>query len=686
MLIRNKRWPHLTVNLSGIRSFFTACLIWLLPIVVHGQFTDTNGNGTLTVTGYNGSGGSVVIPAAIFTYSTINGTLTVTAYNGPGGAVVIPAVVEGIPVTGIADDAFSSSSIMSVDISSNINDIADDAFLDCLSLTNIIVDVQNTNYSSLNGVLFNQLQTVLVQYPAGNAGTFYAVPAGVTNIEDYAFFDCASLANVTIPASVTSVGPYAFYGCSSLTNFGVDLENTNFSSVNGVWFDLPQTTLIQYPAGATATTYSVPGSVTNIAGFAFRRCNNLVSVTLPYGINSLGQQAFGNCGNLAGITIPGSVTGIGNGAFENCAGLASLVLSNGVAAIGQQAFNGCASLTNVVIPASITNIGDTAFGYCTSLTNITVDSQNTVYSSSGGVLFDYSGKTLIQYPAGVAETAYTIPASVTTIGDYAFFYSLIENVTIDSSVTNIEQGAFDYCVNLAGITIPAGVTTVGAYVFYNCFNLATASIAGNITSLGDNAFFYCSHLTSITLPASITCIRPGTFCYCSSLTNVVISGSVTNIGPNAFSFCSSLGAITLPASISSIGDNAFQYCRALKNVYFEGNAVYDDGTIFNSDSGTVYYLSGTTGWGPTFSGLPTAVWTPSAPPTICLNNPFAHGGQFGFTISGATNLMVVVETCTNPKSSVWVPLQTNSIGNGTFNFTDTTWTNATTRYYRVHSF
>jgi len=59
-----------------------------------------------------------------------------------------------------------------------------------------------------------------------------------------------------------------------------------------------------------------------------------------------------------------------------------------------------------------------------------------------------------------------------------------------------------------------------------------------------------------------------------------------------------------------MGSFAFGWCSLLKSVYFEGNAPSGDGTAFSDDNNaTVYYLPGTTGWGPTFGGCPTALWS-----------------------------------------------------------------------------
>jgi hypothetical protein len=102
------------------------------------------------------------------------------------------------------------------------------------------------------------------------------------------------------------------------------------------------------------------------------------------------------------------------------------------------------------------------------------------------------------------------------------------------------------------------------------------------------------------------------------------------------------------------------------------------------DVGTVYYLPGTSGWSTNFAGLPTAPWYQSNPLIWC-SGAGAPNGVFGFAISGASNLSLVVEACTNLAAPVWQPVQTNPPVNGTNYFTDANWTNFPVRFYRVRT-
>ena len=152
-------------------------------------------------------------------------------------------------ITGIGAEAFAyCNDLTNVAIPVSVTSIGADAFGGCLGLTNISVAGSNPDYSSLSGVLFDKAQATLLQYPGARAGS-YNIPAGVTSIEDDAFYDCYYLTSVTIPAGVTSIGAYAFDFCYNLTNVychgNAPTPTTDATVFNGVYatvYYLPGTT------------------------------------------------------------------------------------------------------------------------------------------------------------------------------------------------------------------------------------------------------------------------------------------------------------------------------------------------------------------------------------------------------------------------------------------------------------
>jgi len=116
-----------------------------------------------------------------------------------------------------------------------------------------------------------------------------------------------------------------------------------------------------------------------------------------------------------------------------------------------------------------------------------------------------------------------------------------------------------------------------------------------------------------------------------------------------------------------------------------GWGVFYDGEQSPTNA-TIYYLPGTTGWGPTFGGRPTMLWY--LPNPLILNYSPAFGVQtngFSFIISWATNIPVVVEACTNFTNPMWQSIQTNPLTGGWCYFSDPQWTNYPSRFYRLRS-
>ncbi len=201
-------------------------------------------------------------------------------------------------------------------------------------------------------------------------------------------------------------------------------------------------------------------------------------------VTSIGDGAFEDASSLTSITIPSSVTSIGNNAFRRASSLTSITIPSSVTSIGDEAFNGASNLTSITIPSSVTSIGNNAFYDASSLTSINVDALNANYSSaSPGVLFNKLATTLIAYPSGNTTLTYTIPSTVTSIGNGAFSGATgLTSVTIPSSVTSIGDEAFNGASNLTSITIPSSVTSIGDGAFYGASSLTSVFYMGDAPS------------------------------------------------------------------------------------------------------------------------------------------------------------------------------------------------------------
>ena len=389
-----------------------------------------------------------------FGYQLINGgaEVEITGYHGAGGHVEIPETIDGKPVTSIGQGVFYF----------------------CTSLTSV------------------------------------SLPNSLKNIGNGAFQQCTFLTSLHIPSNVTTIGEAAFFFCLSMIEIDVNASNPNYASADGVLYDKPFATLIQYPgarvgafalpssvtsigAGAFAgsaslTSLVIPSGVTSIKKWAFEYCTSLTSVSIPNGVtvvenftfdhctslsyvampnsvNSIGKGAFEDCTSMISLNLPNSVTTVGYGAFQQCASLASVTIGSGVMSIGGYAFAYCNALISVAIPIGVTIVGQGAFSFCISLIEIHVNASNPNYASVDGVLYDKAITALIQCPGGRTGT-----------------------IAVADSVTTIGYKAFAGCAFLTSVTLPSGVTTIGIVAFLSCTSLTSITFLGLVapTTVGVN--------------------------------------------------------------------------------------------------------------------------------------------------------------------------------------------------------
>jgi len=486
-------------------------------------------------------------------------------------------------VTSIGDYAvFGNAIVGNFWIPYGVTNIGAGAFDGCYYIS-INVDPLNTVFSSVNGILFNKNQTVLLRYPEGKSGN-YTVPNTVTAIESSAFYNCVNLTGVTIPASVTNIGEGAFKGCGNLTAITVDALNTNFSSSSGVLFNKSQTVLLCYPAGKTGS-FGMPDSVTSIGNYAFYGCSGLTDINFT--INSqfvkIGDYAFEGCINLD-ITIPPGVTRIGRGAFWNTktwnntpnnsvvyvtAGYTG-PLGGGIYNYWAVGYKGQDSI--LTIKASTTNISDCAFADYRALT--TVDMPTGLNNIGAGA---FSGcinlKRNIEsniFHGNVLYSAAGIPDSMASIENYAFAGCInLASITFGagSQLTNIGDYAFAGCINLASFSIPSDVTRIGRGAFWNT-GIWENTPSNSIVYIGNWAVGYKGTGSHLAIASGTLNISDYAFAACGTLTTATIPAGLTNIGVGAFSGCTSLTDITILSDVTTVGNYAFDGCSNL-TIYAE---------------------------------------------------------------------------------------------------------------------
>jgi hypothetical protein len=491
----------------------------------------------------------------------------------------------------------------------------------------------------------------------------------VGTIGSNAFINGSNITGISM-VNVTNLTPDAFNGCPVLSSIyfagnAPSLEGQPFAGLNATIFYNSNTTGWISPFGgltAIATTAFPEGSfeafqTTAMLDYANSHAYDVFIQATYNGlpVTSIAESAFINA-NAISVLIPGCVTNIGFSAFDGCSALRNVNIPNGVTSIANETFAFCQNLTTISLPNSLTSIGMNVF-------------------------------------AGSAVSSLNLSSNVTNIAEYAFAECGVTNVTISNNAHSFN---------------------IGSYAFTSCGELQTIFFTGNAPSNDPSIFSNDLSATVYYLPGTTgwgptfggvpTLIWDAQYNFGYTVTNntatiesylgsnnaVVIPNSingypVTGIGSNAFNKNSSLSSITLPAGLTNIASNAFETCSGLSNVYFTGpppninnvagNAEQLMQDVFEGDPATLYYLPGVPGWAP-----PAIPWNPSIETAA---NFGVKSGQFSFTINATNALTVVIQAATNLVNPSWTPLQTNTITNGTWSFSEPVHSNSPARFYRL---
>ncbi len=375
------------------------------------------------------------------------------------------------------------------------------------------------------------------------------LPDTVTTVGDQAF-ENSGLESLVIGNSVSSLYEGVFYGLNlkhleigdSITeiNYGMGFEYTLESLVIGDGVTVIPGSLFcgfenlkSVTLGSSVTTISAEAfaytpletlvlsdSVKKIGVNAFYG-TNLTSVTIPAAVYYLPVSAFGECTELTEFVVDSdnSTYSSKNNVFYNKAktrlikcfnpDITSITIPSTVTSIDTEAFKDCSKLTKVVISSKVKKIGELAFSGCNSITSLTIDSSNPYYKSTGRVIYSKDGTTLYSVTGTVKN--FTIPSTVRTVADNAFYGSGVVNVKVSSKAslsgfscsTDSASGTmFNGCMSLESIEVNSANTEFAS------FNGALYSKDGSVLyqiPLGADSFVV---LDSVTVVSDDACELP----------------------------------------------------------------------------------------------------------------------------------------------------------------------------------
>ncbi len=361
-------------------------------------------------------------------------------------------------------------------------------------------------------------------------------------------------------AIVTSLSAAAY----SFESAGIYYNITGNNTVEVTYSDRDNNTYsgsISVPE--TVTNNGTEYSVTTIGESAFKG-SAVTSVSMPESITSIGRYAFFGCENLESVVLPESLTTLGSSAFSSCKSLKAIKIPSVVTTIPDRCFSGCSSLESVTIPEGVTTIGDGAFFGC-NLKELTLPS--TV--------------TMIEIGAFLSNNrCQSITCNATTppnLGENVFGYNASTTVKVPlQSIVAYRQavGWKNFANYYGGEVIADGITyridDNGAMVAAAEATLTEANIPSSVEfegnqypviKINDRVFSGNTNLTTVTLPESLTTLGSYAFSSCKSLKTIKIPSGVTAIPDHCFYECSSLDSVTIPEGVTTIGDRAFEDCN-----------------------------------------------------------------------------------------------------------------------------
>ncbi|MBQ9801741.1 MAG: leucine-rich repeat domain-containing protein [Clostridia bacterium] len=461
-------------------------------------------------------------------------------------------------------------------------------------------------YTALESVTLHDNVTHISDYAfySSSALTAIHVPDKVTHIGASAFAYCSKLKVVTGMNNIVTIGAEAFRGCASglSVNIGSTLQKLGYNIFGG------RTNM----AGITEGNISYIGNSENPHLILIRAINRdkQSDYTIHPDTKFIYEYAFYNCDLTTEITVPTGVVHIARCVFLDCNKLNYVQLPNTLTVIEPYAFENCKKITSIVVPDSVTYIGDGAFYNCTGIAKITLPFVGRT-PTGGNVLFgsvfgaSAIGQHVRRVPSALRNViitggttigagafsdcenieSITLPASLKTIGEGAFFFTKsLKRIYISDlgawcgvTVTNSSSSPFTTGASLyignkkaEDLVIPDTVTAIQPFTFIGCPGIKSLTVSDSVLTIGDDSFKDCVNLETVNLGSGVKEVRSSAFENCAKLTSITLSPVLEILDSSSLRGCVLLEEITLPKSLRFIGDHAFKNCDALETVVFEG--------------------------------------------------------------------------------------------------------------------
>lgn len=608
-----------------------------------------------TIAGYIGNDGtSINAEHTIYPANTIpEFAFTNILYRGCKNLTSITLPVR---VTSIGKNAFTGCMrITSVALSPSLQSIDAYAFDHCVSLKSIFipasvltierqmfgktfinVHVDNPNYSSLDGVLYNKSKTLLIHCPMAKTGSFN-IPTTVTSIGFCAFNDCSHFSSITIPPSVAEIQEAAFSNCVSLSSIHVGRSvPVDLKSTFGVFQEVKKDKCILYVPYQTEALYRL--------AYQWKDFKNIVEAPSGFNVSSSEIKLTSDTNSTATVSIKSNVAwtatsdqswlslGPASGVGDN---ILTLTAQKKTTEGSRSAFVTVAAdgfekqiITVVQEGAALT----VSAGKLASL--FTKEELETITSLKlTGTINAIDFKTMRDHMPRLASidlsrviiTAYngsegtsidgTTNYPANAIPKYAFYRGLsdgknsLKSFVFPTSTTLIDELAFCFCQGLTSVSGSSMLQIIGIGSFRSCKNLTNIFIPSSVTSIFISAFLDCNAMIFVDPDNPDYSSLDGVLynknqtilirCPTSKIGRFIIPATVTEVDISAFSNCSEITSITIPSSVKKIRNSAFALCNGLSSMTLETHVPIDLSSIpdifvnVNKDVVTLYVPYGT---------------------------------------------------------------------------------------------